>query len=194
MRWEAAHAPTPNPRVMARLTLGTMARNLAERAPSRAARIVGEIERQLLAAPSKEEARLGLMALGNAGSARALPTTLRFLRHPSPSLRASAVASLRWIDDPRAFAWLTRGLKSDPAVEVRAAAADALSFREPTGESVAAQQSAFRKEKVESVRLAILANLGRAKDAFPTLREWLRQTAARDRSPNVRKAAAALKG
>jgi HEAT repeat protein len=192
MRWEAQHAPTPELRSMAGLALGTMARNLAATEPSRSAKIVDGIIRKLAASPSPEEARLGLMALGNAGSARALPTLSRYMADRSPVLRARAVAALRWIDDPRVDPWLTRALQRDPAPEVRREAAGALGFRTPTAKTVAVQKQAFRTERNESVRLAILSNLGRAQEAFPALKAVLRNAAAHDPSPNVRKAAASL--
>ena len=192
VRWESVHAPTRSLRVMAELALGTMARNLADGAPARATRIIDEVVRKLRASPSPEEARLSLMALGNAGSVRALHMIARFMAHPSPLLRASAAAALRWIDAPQVDAWLTRCLQSDPDATVRQEAAAALGFREPTAGTIVAQQRAFRTDRVEAVRLAILSNLGRAQGAFPELRELIQRAAARDPSPNVRKVAAAL--
>src|SRR5207248_2977711 len=106
----------------------------------------------------------------NAGSARALPTLTRFMADRSPVLRARAVAALRWINDPRVNPWLTRALQRDPAPEVRREAAGALGFRTPTARTVAVQQRAFGAERIESVRLAILANLGRAQEPFPALK------------------------
>jgi HEAT repeat protein len=192
MRWEAVHAPTRSLRVMAELALGTMARNLADSAPARAGRIVDEIVRKLRAAPSNEEARLGLMALGNTGTARALPVIARFIAHSSPPLRASAVAALRWIDAPPVNAWLVHCLMSDPDATVRQEAAAALGFREPTAQTIAAQQRAFRAEPAESVRLAILSNLGRARRAFPELNEFIRKAAAGDASPHIRRSESTL--
>ena len=61
-----------------------------------------------------------------------------------------------------------------------------------TRTSVAVQQRAFGAERVESVRLAILSNLGRAQETFPALKALIRNAAAHDPSPNIRKAAAAL--
>ena len=77
-----------------------------------------------------------------------------------------------------------------PAAALRTAGA--LGFRTPTAATVAAQQRAFGAERVESVRLAILANLGRAQEAFPALKAVIRNAAAYDPSLNIRKAAAAL--
>src|SRR5207253_2207524 len=71
MRWAAIHAPTRSLRVTAEMALGTMARNLSNSAPARAAGIVDELLRKLRAARTEEEIRLQLMALGNAGSIRA---------------------------------------------------------------------------------------------------------------------------
>jgi hypothetical protein len=192
LRQESVHAPTQDLQVMAQLGLGTMARNLSDTEPARANKIVDEIAGKLRVTSNKEEARLGLMALGNAGSARALPALARFSSDRSPMLRASAVAALRWIEDPVVDARLIRGLLSDRDATVRQEAAGALGFREPTKATIAAQQRAFRTDRVESVRLAILANLGRAQGEFPEIRKLIQTAATGDASANVRKAAAAL--
>jgi hypothetical protein len=192
LRQESVHAPTQDLRVMARLGLGTMARNLSDSEPARANQIVDEIVGKLRSTTNKEEARLRLMALGNAGSARALPTLTRYSSDRSALLRATAVAALRWIEDPGVDAKLTRALLSDPDATVRQEAAGALGFRKPTAATVAAQQRAFRSDRVEGVRLAILANLGRAQAEFPEIRKLIQTAAAQDASANVRKAAASL--
>lgn len=96
------------------------------------------------------------MALGNAGQAQSLPAIAKYLAHPS-------AASLRWIDDPRAEEWLLRRLTRDPAVEVRAAAVETFSFRELNARTIAKLKQALAKEKVDSIRRAILAQLGRAR-------------------------------
>ena len=174
------------------MALGTMARNLVESDPARARAIVNESLGRLRASHSEEQTRLRLMALGNAGSVLALPAIAGYLAHPSPILRATAATALRWIDDPSVDLRLLRCLASDRDPKVRQEAAAALGAREPTATGVAAQQRAFRTERVEGVRLALLSNLGRALGTFPQLRPWIQATAGHDRMASVRKAAGAL--
>ena len=70
----------------AQLTLGTMARNLAETSPERATKIVDLFIKQIESSPSVEVTRQMLLALGNAGSTNAYPTITRFMADSSPAL------------------------------------------------------------------------------------------------------------
>src|SRR5439155_846756 len=83
------------------LALGIVAQKLADDAPRRAAGIVDGICHQFQAHSSEEARRVLLLALGNAGSSRALPTLERALRSPSPSLRAAAATGLRQVPGAR---------------------------------------------------------------------------------------------
>jgi hypothetical protein len=170
----AAHSSNREIASAAQLALGAVARNLAEKSPERAARIVDDAIRQIEASSSEEEAGQLLLALGNAGSARALPVITRFIAIPSSTLRAAAAFALRWIASSQADELLTQTLSSDPDAKVRLEAAVALGFREMSGVTFEAQKRALLTDKAESVRLAVLRNLWQARDAFPEARRLVR--------------------
>jgi hypothetical protein len=173
----------------AQLTLGTMARNLAETSPERATKIVELFIKQVESSPSVDATRQALLALGNAGSANAYSTITRFLTDSSPALRAAAALALRWVPSERVDAELTRALTSDPEATVRLEAAVALGFRQMTDGTFEAQKRAFLTDKNDKVRLALLSNLWKVHQAFPAVSKLVRDAAAKDASQDVRKAA-----
>ncbi len=134
--------PDPNVVVMARLSLGSMARRLAETAPDRAADIVAEFCRGLASARTSDAKKSYLLALGNAGSAAALPAVRPFIGDANADLRAAAVRSLRFVTTAEAEGVILRALSSDPEAEVRAQAVEALADRDMTPEAFAAEKSA----------------------------------------------------
>lgn len=174
----------------AQLTLGTMARNLAETSPERATKIVELFIRQIESSLSVDATRQALLALGNAGSFNAYSTITRFMSDPSPALRAAAALALRWVASERVDAELTRVLTSDPEGAVRLEAAVALGFRQMTGSTFEAQKRAFLTDKNDKVRLALLSNLWKVHQAFPAAGKLVRDAVTKDASQDVRKAAA----
>lgn len=173
----------------AELSLGIMARNLARPAPARAAKIVQEMLHALRSARSPEAMRQHLLALGNTGASRALPSVARCMKSSSPTVRAAATGALRWIETSAAGRLLTRALAGDPDAGVRLEAAVALGARSMDSAAYAVQKRALLSDRGVDVRLAVLSNLWRAREAFPEVRDLVRQVAARDRAKDVRKAA-----
>ena len=173
----------------AQLTLGTMARNLAETSPERATKIVELFIKQIESSPSFEVTRQMLLALGNSGSTNAYSTISRFMTDSSPALRAAAAGALRWVASDQIDALLTRSLTSDPEASVRLESAVALGFREMTEGTFGAQKQAFLTDKNDKVRLALLSNLWKVHQAFPEVRKLVKEAATKDASQNVRKAA-----
>jgi len=177
---------------MAQLALGAMAQTLAPTAPDRAKNLVERFLKELASASSEQAIRQWLLVLGNAGADQALPAIARFTDHPSPSLRAAAASSLRWIEDPRADELLAKALTSDPEATVRSEAAAALSYREMNAATFEAQKRAFQADKAVNVRLTLLRNLWRAQGTFPEARTLAGTAAAKDESKEVRKQAQAI--
>lgn len=177
----------------ARLALGTMARNLQAKSPARAAKIVEEFVGRIRNADEKTANEL-LAVLGNTGSPTILPTISRYLMSEKTSLRAAAVSALRLVDGSRADALLIKILLSDADALVRLEAVNALAAREPNAAIVAAQKRAFHTDKSAPVRVAVLQNLWRARDAFPAVRQIVERAAASDAAKEVREAAANLIG
>jgi hypothetical protein len=176
----------------AQLALGAMARRLAEQSPERAAKIVDWAIKNLDSSSSAEVTKQWLLVLGNTGSTTALPGIARFGNDASPELRAIATSALRFIKSSQVDDLLIKILASDSDARVRLEAAVALGFREMNAGSLAAQKQAFLKDKAVNVRLAVLKNLWQTHEAFPEIRQLVKQSAARDASKEVRKAAAEI--
>lgn len=187
----AFHSSDWNISSTAQLALGAMARNLAEM-PERAAKIVKLVIKEIDSSLSNDLTRQWLLVLGNAGSTLALPTVARFMNNPSSELRAAAASALRWIDSSQAENLLINALTSDPDATVRLEAAVALGFREMDAASYEGQKKTFLKDNALNVRLAVLKNLWRAREAFPEVRRFVKRAAANDASKDIRKATAGL--
>jgi len=186
----AFNSPVPEITSMAQLALGAQARRVARSSPERADKIVERFIQEIQSSSSPDQIRQLLLALGNAGSARALAEILRFATDPSPELRAIALHALRFIDSPEAEVTLVSALTSDKENSVRLAAAEALGFREMTKAMFKAQKEAFLKDPDANVRLRVLQNLWKVHEAFPEVRRLVKQAATNDSSKDVRKAAA----
>lgn len=173
----------------AQLTLGSIARNLAETSPRRAEKIVDSFIKQIESSSSADATSQILLVLGNAGSTRAFSTVARFLTHSSAALRAAAASALRWIPFDQVDPLLIKTLTSDSEAEVRLEAAVALGFREMSEANFKPQKQAFLTDKDEKVRLAVLRNLWKAHQAYPEVQGLVKEAARTDASKEVRKAA-----
>jgi len=183
--------PDPNVVIMARLALGSMARRLAATAPERAAAIVEQLCGGLAGAPTAAARKSYLLALGNAGSAAALPAVRPFLEDASPDLRAAAVRSLRFVTTTEAENIILRALSSDPEAEVRAQAVEALADKDMTPAAFAVEKTSVLNDASVRVRLALVRSLWKVRDQFPEVRSLVEEVARNDPSKDVREAAAA---
>jgi hypothetical protein len=184
--------PDPNVVVMARLSLGSMARRLAVTAPDRATALVQKFCDGLAAARTPEVQKSYLLALGNAGSAAALSAVRPFVGDANPDLRAAAVRSLRFVTSSEAESVILRALSSDPEAEVRAQAVEALADRDMTPEAFAVEKDSFLNDASVRVRLALMKNLWKARSRFGGVRSLVEGAAANDRTKEVREAAGVL--
>lgn len=184
----AAHA-SPAVASTARLALGVVAHDLRGEFPARAERIVRWLEQQLTTAGSPSEQELWLRALGNAGLERTLPLLRSFLNSGDASVRAAAVAALRWLDTPETAERLQNILTHDRDVEVRRQAAFALGFLPFNMEAYRLQQRILAVDEDTPLRIRILDNLWKERDRFPDAHRLVEQAAALNTSEQVRKAA-----
>jgi HEAT repeat protein len=189
IRHSAQHSTIPELKSSAELMLGNMARNLAETEPKRAKAIVESFLQDIKGESSEDRTGQLLLVLGNSGSPLAVPTLAQYLKSTSPSLRATAASALRLIDDPQVDALLAGILLSDSDGKVRAEAATALGFREPTEATVQAQKKALLSDKSANIRLRVLRNLWNAHEAFQEIKGLIKQAASQDPAKEVRKAA-----
>jgi hypothetical protein len=189
MRTMAEHSADPEVRMTAELMLGHMARSLAATAPTRTDAIVTALVRALNNASDEDRKGQILSALGNAGSATALPTLKQYLRHASSSLRIAATSALRFVEHHEVDGLLAGLLASDTDGNVRAEAATALGFREPTATVLQVEKQALLADKSLKVRLTVLHNLWNARENFPEAKELVKIAAEKDPASDVRQAA-----
>jgi hypothetical protein len=185
----AFNSHNPDIASTAQLSLGSMARNLAQIAPERTAKIVKVFINAIEHTPSAGATRLMIFALGNAGSSDAFPIISRFLHESSPELRAAAAEALRWIDSDQVESLLINALISDQDSSVRQEAAIALGFRKVGEAGLQAQKGVLLKETDVKIRLVVLNNLWNARDSFPEVHGIMKEAANRNSSKEVRKAA-----
>jgi HEAT repeat protein len=166
-----------------------MARKLALTAPERASAIVNTFTKDLASASSYDAKRQLLLALGNAGAPDSLVSIELFTEDKDPDLRGVAIRALRFINTGRVEELLLHALSSDENISVRKEALYSLGFREMTKAAFKSQQEVFQKESDMSIRLQILQNLWKAREAFPEVRHLVKK-ASKDPSKEIQKAAA----
>jgi HEAT repeat protein len=176
----------------ARLILGVMANRLKDSSPDTSAEIVDELSKHLLSASSEEEISQLLLALGNAGSERALPLLIDFSRHQSGEIRSCAVRAMRFIKNEKAEEVLLKALISDKEESVRRESAIALSYRKVTPRSFEVQKRVLLECEDVSLRLQLLSNLWESRDIFPSVKGLVERLAKGDKQEEIREAARKL--
>jgi hypothetical protein len=182
----------PNIATPARLGLGSMAKNLQSNSPERARSVVDRLLGALNACKADEERVSWLLALGNAGSDRALTTIMKYVQSPDDQVRYASISALRFIEQPQAEEILANALLSDKVTAVRMEAASAFGYRQMTGRGFRAHREAITREKDEDIRKTLLNNLWQAREAFPDVKKIVRQAAQSDSSQSVRNLARQL--
>lgn len=185
----AFESKDPDIRAMVQLALGAQSRRIAAFSPERAAKIVDRFIEELKHSSSPEMKKQLLLALGNAGSPRALPVISDFATSSSSGLRATALHAMRFIDSQEAEKLLINALRSDQDNSVRLSAASSLGYRKMTPTSFPIQRQIFLKDSDVNLRLKVLENLWKAHEAFPEVRILVKKAASDDPSEGVRKAA-----
>jgi hypothetical protein len=176
----------------AQLALGSVARNLTVKSPDRAEKLISEFIQNLEPSSSEREIQQILHVLGNTGSILALSPIEKYITHSTPYIRAVAMYALRWIESKDVDPLLAKGISSDPEKLVRLEAAHALGLRKMTPETLQAQKEVLMKDSAVEVRLAVLYNLSNAFEEFPETKKLIKETAAKDPSKDVRKAASEI--
>jgi hypothetical protein len=188
----AFESKNPDIKATAQFTLGSIAGNLTVTSPDRRAKIIREFIQKLGPYPLEQEIQQTLHALGNTGSTLALSTIEKYLSHSTPHVRAAAMFALRWIESSEVDPLLAKGVSSDPEKLVRLEAAHALGLRKMTPETFRAQKEALMKDSAVEVRLTVLYNLSNVFEDFPEIKRLIKETAAKDPSKDVRKAASEI--
>ncbi|MBI1829906.1 MAG: HEAT repeat domain-containing protein [Planctomycetes bacterium] len=173
-------------RSTAQLSLGIMARSLADAAPARHRRILDETIKALDEAASVEARRQNLLVLGNIGAEETLAIVKRYVSHEASQVRAAAVAALRWLEDASIDGLLVNALTTDRDEPVRLEAAQALTLRPMTAALLAVHRAALAKDSSATVRLALLRNVAQAHRGFSDARGILADVARTDGATEVR--------
>jgi HEAT repeat protein len=179
---------------MAQLALGTMARNLNETSPQRAAKIIAWAVNELESSTSEQKTAQLLLVLGNSGAVEALPAIRRRLADEAAAVRAAAASALRFIAATETEALLIQVLTSDSEPSVRVAAIGALAYRSMTERAFQTSCEVFRSDKAVAVRLAALNLLWQVRETFPAVAALVENAAANDPEEQVRKTARRLLG
>jgi HEAT repeat protein len=132
-----------------------------------------------------------LLVLGNTGSPKVLPTVRRYLNASEPEVRGGAVVALGWLPEAEVVGAMCQALTDDLDVGVRLEAALALGLRPMNAVTLPAHARALREVRSAVVRLAVLRNLGHAREMLPAATDLVRE-AAKDPAREVRAAAMAL--
>ena len=185
----AFESKDPDIKATAQFALGSIAGNLTVTSPDRRGKIIREFIQKLEPSSPEKEIQQILHALGNAGSPLSLSTIEKYLSHPTAHVRAAAMFALRWIESSEVDPLLAKGVSSDPEKLVRLEAAEALKLRKITRQTYQAQKETFMKDEAVEVRIAVLHNLENAMEDFPEIKRLIKETAAKDSSKDVRKAA-----
>lgn len=176
----------------ARLGLGQATEHILKSAPARGNALVDWMIQSLKRASSNNDRVSWLMALGNAGSARAQSSILPYARHSSPNMRYAAITALRKISTPEAEAALVYALLNEQEMQVRNEAADGLGMRKMSAKSFQAHKQAMTKEQSPTLRITIMTNLWQARQAYPEAKTIVQRALRSDESEDVRKAAQKL--
>ncbi len=137
------------------LALGTMASRLAHGEAGRATAIVADYAARLAAAETPNDRRRWLMVLGNARTEASASAVSALLGDPDPTIRRTAVESLRLAPSADVEAKLTGALvDGDPGV--RAGAAWSLKYRTLSPAATDATLGRLAVEREDSVVTALL--------------------------------------
>ncbi len=151
-------------REMAHLAVGTTAARLQAEDPARARHIIDDYDHKLRGATNAQDMSTYLSVLGNAGTKEAAQVVERYLDDSRPTVRAEALEALRRVPTAEAESHLTHALHQDSDESVRTSAAWAMSYRQPTATSMAAQAEALAGEQSPKVAKRLLDNLWDARD------------------------------
>ena len=184
----SADAEHPSQRT-ATLALGNMAQNLLEQGDEAGKQLTDELFQRLKAAESPDEQALLIAALGNTGDPKLPELLAPWLQHSAAELRASAVWSLRLVENERAFTLLSTQALGDASPEVRSKAVGALRYRHAE-RALAVLGDVLRKDRDANVRLEALSTLGQSDspEALPLV-VWVAQN---DTDPSVKQQAASM--
>ncbi len=193
---ELAKSDQPEVRSSAVLGLGATARSGAkgEDTKALAERATDDLAAGLSSAGTPEERKLYMEGLGNAGGPNALAAATAALQDPDPSVRAAAVASLRFAPAPQADVLIAQAWLKDQNADVRCEASFAASFRPNLAPLAEVAVQVLTKDSDVTVRLSVVALMSEHLEDQPTFTPALTAAVNLDASNDVKLAAARALG
>ncbi|MSQ96432.1 MAG: hypothetical protein EXR98_18020 [Gemmataceae bacterium] len=182
----------PQIRSTAHLSLGIVARALADTDPARSNRILLETLKNIGGAAAPDARRQNLLVLGNIGANEALPVITKHLTDEDAPVRAAAAIALRWLESDDIDGLLVKALTNDTNEGVRQEVVNALGYRPMTAFTFAAHKTALAKDASAHVRKSLLRNVAQAHRGFSEARVILADVAQNDSSEDVREVGARL--
>jgi HEAT repeat protein len=176
----------------AQLGLGVFARKIYANDPAKSDAIVRLLVSRLKQSTDVDARRQWVLALGNAGTPSAFEAVAAEVEDPDPTLRSTALMSLRWQQNSRAEDLLVSALRDDASEEARVSAAQAMAFRSGTPALLAALASALASDPSAAVRRAAVDALAQSRATSPKVRALLDRAARDDLDEGVREAAKRL--
>jgi len=169
-----------------------MALSLRRSAPARAKVINERLVANLRAATDQSAVIDALEAIGNSGHPSTLPALRPHLLAADESVRAAAVAALRWNPSQAAEKGLLKALDKDKSVRIRGAVISAYGFRPVTTRAETALARAALNDPSSTVRIGAMNDLYRVRFRRPEVLDVVRKVAAQDKDAEVQKAAREL--
>lgn len=170
-------APSDELRRTSMLALGSVGGRMGEAHADVAEKIRGTIDRALRDAEARDDTDVALRALGNMGPADGLERVGPYLASGDATIRAVALRSLRFVPGTEPDRALVTSMSADRDDTVRAAAAEALSYRPITQDLLDGFQGRLEVETSEIVVQQVLKALGSAATGTPAARVMLEQYA-----------------
>jgi len=186
-----AAADDPIVGVHAIYALGSYARKLRSRDPSRSAPISRFLVEKLSRASQSAQRVHLLRGIANSGDPSALPAVRPYLVSADPLLRSAAVESMRLMQDPEVDSLIRERLE-DQRSSVRRAALDTARARRATKQLAGAVERVATRADDGYSRMEAVRLLGMWLSQLPELREPLRRIAQNDEEPRIRQVAQKL--
>ncbi len=189
---ELATSDQPEVKNAAVLGLGATAGNGGDHEDTKALaeRAADDLATGVEKAGTHEEKTLYMEGLGNAGGPRALATASAALRDPDPSVRAAAVASLRFAPAPQADALIAQVWLEDQNADVRIQATFAASFRSSLTPLAEVAARVLASDRDTRVRISVVGLMREHLEDQPSFVAALTKAAQGDSSNDVKLAAA----
>lgn len=176
---------------MAVMVVGAFARTLMPSNPKQARALSYELLARLQNSSEPNMIKRYLGALGNVGSADTLRGSMQYVTSSDASIRAEAVAAVRFVQQPVVDDLLIHILETDVDATTRTEAVYAISVRPPSAASVGALQESIH-DASRAVRASVVEALWGVRAKFPRIVATIQAVASDDPDKDLRSRAGQL--